>query len=65
MKQNIGGKYSFVFEYDAGGRTILEERYLADQQLEYQSRFEYDDDGRMIKEVNLDFTKNFNYEFFD
>ena len=65
VKQNISGKYSFVFEYDAEGRTVLEERYLAGQQLEYQSRFKYDEDGRMTKEVNLEFTKSFNYEFFD
>lgn len=65
VKQNISGKYSFVFEYDAQGHTVLEERYLAGQQLEYQSRFEYDEDGRMTKEVNLEFTKSFIYEFFD
>ena len=64
LKQNISGKYSFVFEYDSEGRTVLEERYLADDQLEYQSRFEYDEDGRMTKEVNLEFTKTYSYEFF-
>lgn len=64
IKQNISGKYSFVFEYDHEGRTVLEERYLADDQLEYQSRFEYDQDGRMTKEVNLEFTKEYKYEYF-
>ncbi len=65
IKQNISGKYSFNYEYDLNGRTVLEERYLADNELEYQSRFEYDEDGRMTKEVNLEFTKEYRYEFFE
>ncbi len=65
VKQNISGKYSFVFEYDQEGRTVLEERYLPGNQLEYQSLYEYDEEGRMTKEVNLEFTKTYNYEFFD
>ena len=65
VKQNISGKYSFIFEYDQEGRTVLEERYLADNQLEYQSLYEYDDEGRTTKEVNLEFTKEYRYEYFD
>ena len=64
IKQNISGKYSFIFEYDQEGRTVLEERYLANNQLEYQSLYEYDDEGRMTKEVKLEFTKEYKYEFY-
>ena len=65
IRQNISGKYAFEFEYDSEGRTVLEERYLPNDEMEFQSRFEYDEDGRMTSEINLNFTKTYKYEFFE
>ncbi len=65
IRQNISGKYAFEFEYDSEGRTVLEERYLPNDEMEYQSRFEYDEDGRMTSEINLSFSKKYMYEYYE
>lgn len=63
IKQNFSGKYFFIFEYDQKGNTVLEERYDAENQLEYQSRFEYDENNRLTREVNLEFTREITYQY--
>lgn len=63
VKQNFGGKFHFIFGYDQNGNTILEERLRADGEMEYRSTFEYDEEGRLRKEVNTDFIRETTYEF--
>ena len=63
IKQNFSGKFFFTFEYDAQGNAVLEERYSAGNELEYQSRFEYDDNNQMIKEINSAFVRELHYSY--
>ena len=65
VEQNFSGKFFFKFEYDTKGNTLLEERMNADNVIEYQSRFEYDENNNLKQETNLQFTKVLSYEYFD
>jgi len=65
IEQNFSGKFFFKFEYDTKGNTVLEERMNANNEIDYQSRFEYDEDNNLKQEINLQFSKVLSYEYFD
>jgi len=65
VEQNFSGKFFFKFEYDTKGNTVLEERMNANNDVDFQSRFEYNEDNNLKQEINLEFTKVLSYEYFD
>ena len=63
VKQSFSDNFFFVFEYDTNGNAVLEERLSANNEMEYQSRFEYDENKQLIKEINAGFTRELTYHY--
>jgi hypothetical protein len=64
VKQSFSGKYTFLFEYDDQGNTVMEEQYSGDT-LDNRITSEYDENNRVIVEEQFKFSRHFEYEYYD
>jgi DNA-binding MarR family transcriptional regulator len=65
VRQSFSGKYTFLFEYDDNGNTVVEEQYAGESLLENRITFEYDVNNRVVLEEQLKLSKQYEYEYYD
>ncbi len=64
VRQSFSGKYSFAYEYDEQGNAVVEEEFSGET-MDNRITSEYDANNRIVLEEQLNFSKKFDYEYYD